>query len=331
MMYVFGGFEKGARTNSTLMFDLATHTWHPFKALTAAAPVPRAGHSACVFGDCMYVFGGKDDENEKLRDLWRLNFSDMVWVQMESPEQAVASRSGHSCCIYRDNIIIFGGIQEITKELDDCLLYNIGDDNWVQLFGATKDSHLLETSSKLSNGSANKPLVSLEGARLAGSHTKVTSPTKTSPSKFGKHSLGTNSLTAPSQAHHKKKKKDAEAHDDIELDDPTSVSLMNSILIQPHGATFDNYVHMLKQQKRGRHPGTLGYSGMTGASPTRHYEAQDRIENTYGKVQHRRPAARDGHSGLMYGDSLVIFGGDRHHMPFNDIFMLEVAQEFDDR
>lgn len=48
----------------------------------------------------------------------------------------------------------------------------------------------------------------------------------------------------------------------------------------------------------------------------------------YGKVQGKRPAARDGHTGALYGDSLIIFGGDRHHMPFNDTFLLDIKSEF---
>jgi len=32
-----------------------------------------------------------------------------------------------------------------------------------------------------------------------------------------------------------------------------------------------------------------------------------------GKTLHgKRPCARDGHKGLIYNDSLIIFGGDRH-------------------
>ena len=37
-------------------------------------PNPRAGHSAVLFGDSMVVFGGKDDENNKLNDLWEFDF-----------------------------------------------------------------------------------------------------------------------------------------------------------------------------------------------------------------------------------------------------------------
>ena len=44
----------------------------------------------------------------------------------------------------------------------------------------------------------------------------------------------------------------------------------------------------------------------------------------YGRVKDRRPAARDGHTGLVLGEKLIIFGGDRHHMPFNDSFSFEI-------
>ena len=49
---------------------------------------------------------------------------------------------------------------------------------------------------------------------------------------------------------------------------------------------------------------------------------------SYGRMKNRRPAARDGHTGIVQGDYFVIFGGDRHHMPFNDIFYLDMKKEF---
>lgn len=54
-------------------------------------------------------------------------------------------------------------------------------------------------------------------------------------------------------------------------------------------------------------------------------------KNTYGKVKGHRPAARDGHTGLVYGDKFFVFGGDRHHMPFNDLYMLDIGVEFSDK
>ena len=42
-----------------------------------------------------------------------------------------------------------------------------------------------------------------------------------------------------------------------------------------------------------------------------------------------RPNPRDGHSCVQYGDLMIVFGGDRHHMPFNDMFALDLAGELE--
>lgn len=48
-------------------------------------------------------------------------------------------------------------------------------------------------------------------------------------------------------------------------------------------------------------------------------------------VQHKRPAPRDGHSSVLVPGTetkfIVFFGGDRHRMPFNDLYVLDVLSE----
>ena len=41
----------------------------------------------------------------------------------------------------------------------------------------------------------------------------------------------------------------------------------------------------------------------------------------------RRPAARDGHTGMVFENHMIVFGGDRHHMPFNDCYVLDLQTE----
>jgi hypothetical protein len=43
-------------------------------------------------------------------------------------------RSGHSCDIYENYMIIFGGIYEITKELNDLHLFDFRKSKWVTIF-----------------------------------------------------------------------------------------------------------------------------------------------------------------------------------------------------
>lgn len=51
----------------------------------------------------------------------------------------------------------------------------------------------------------------------------------------------------------------------------------------------------------------------------------------YGNVHGHKPAARDGHTGVVVGDIMIIFGGDRNRMPFNDTFKLDIRAEFEQR
>lgn len=60
-------------------------------------------------------------------------------------------------------------------------------------------------------------------------------------------------------------------------------------------------------------------SGVNGMSPEKTKEI-----NLYGKVKDMRPAARDGHTGCIIGDKFIVFGGDRHQMPHNDLHFLDI-------
>ena len=45
-------------------------------------------------------------------------------------------------------------------------------------------------------------------------------------------------------------------------------------------------------------------------------------------IQSYVPKPRDGHTGLMLNDKVyVVFGGDRHHMPFNDLWAVDLSKE----
>ncbi len=48
-------------------------------------------------------------------------------------------------------------------------------------------------------------------------------------------------------------------------------------------------------------------------------------------ISNRIPAARDGHTGVIYAEHLFVFGGDRHHVPFNDTYMFDLGSEFEAR
>lgn len=79
---VFGGFNDGERVNLIRQFDLELHQWRIIAPANQSAPKPRAraGHAAVIHENCLYVFGGKDDENAKLNDLWKFDMASLTWT-----------------------------------------------------------------------------------------------------------------------------------------------------------------------------------------------------------------------------------------------------------
>jgi hypothetical protein len=114
-----------------------------------------------------------------------------------------------------------------------------------------------------------------------------------------------------------KKKRENEKNplDESMLTSPTSLSMKNSFLIKNSGKGFDTYFGHHKRRKMG----ASHSPDISNLSPT--------IAPRDSKVSGVKPRPRDGHSALMWGHQMIIFGGDRHHMPFNDLFSLDIKAE----
>ena len=82
----------------------------------------------------MYIFGGKDDENNILQDTWKYNFASQEWTMIQAMDEPIA-RSGHTAQVYNNQyMIIYGGILEVTKELNDMHVFNLQSERWICLF-----------------------------------------------------------------------------------------------------------------------------------------------------------------------------------------------------
>lgn len=62
------------------------------------------------------MFGGQDNNNETLSDLWRFCLNDWTWERIKPEGDAPRGRTGHTMIKYGDNLVIFGGLLEVTKE-----------------------------------------------------------------------------------------------------------------------------------------------------------------------------------------------------------------------
>lgn len=93
--------------------------------------------------------------------------------------------------------------------------------------------------------------------------------------------------------------------------------MKNSFIIKNADPSFDSYYNSMRKRRTIVTQSFINNSAFTSGET-----------NANCKVTGKRPTARDGHSGILYQDSFIVFGGDRHHMPFNDLYLLDLRKEF---
>ena len=84
---------------------------------------------------------------------------------------------------------------------------------------------------------------------------------------------------------------------------------------------------MMKKRKNYQSPGksnagNLNFAPLHGGPSTQKDDSAIKVRI----INDKQPAGRDGHSSAIHQGKWIIFGGDRHHMPFNDTFVLDTAK-----
>jgi len=108
---------------------------------------------------------------------------------------------------------------------------------------------------------------------------------------------------------------------EVTLESPTSINMQRSLLIANADPSFDFMAHLKKKKNNF---GTFGINqhNSFGLNMSLSQKGKSRVSGI-------RPMPRDGHSCTIYNNLMVGFGGDRHHMPFNDLFVLDLDSELE--
>jgi hypothetical protein len=295
----------------------------------------------------MFVYGGSSTSSSKGESsLYSLDLKHYKWEIINARGEVPLSRDEHTA-------IIFGGIYEVTKELDDMHVFDFRNKRWITFFeemgsplkrnaiisrDSSPTANRKSTFGQPSSFKIDRPMTQGGGSPsptrsirkgYGGGNNQLSSQKVDQSVNFGL--LGDSKITgSPSQQQNKRPQttmsggkrkrrllgKTAEKGKEvqvIELESPTSISMKNSFIIKNADPSFDSYYNSMKKRKNN----TTNSFIMGGST-----------EGAYGKIPGRRPAARDGHTGIIAGDLFLVFGGDRHQMPFNDIYMLDLKKEF---
>jgi N-acetylneuraminic acid mutarotase len=326
-LFVYGGFFDGKRMNDLYMFSFETKTWErlsefhdvnefsPEEAQTKY-PCPRSGQDIAFYKNIIYMFGGRNDFNDKLNDIWEFNIAAKTWTIIELDDVPIG-RSHHTLVTESDRMILFGGIVEITKEINEIHQYDFNSKEWTTI--DDKSDHAPISPAKINEVKMNETapirsqnaMKTLELKRDANNKSMKKMNSKANlidPDENDKNFH----LLKPVPKKNKKANADSKNDDHTEMrneiNTPTTENLRNTFVIKNQNEGFDHYYHTMKKRKGDTVKHKSMFVGMF-----------NQCLKPCG-----RPTARDGHSCNVYKNRLYIFGGDRHHMPFNDIYSLEL-------
>ncbi|MGA1795763.1 MAG: Kelch repeat-containing protein [bacterium] len=124
-MYVFGGSYPSVDPNTKnsrelWVYDLEEDDWTEMQD----APFSRSAHTAVVYNDAMYVFGGGEFETDPNSDviiypsneLWRYDFISNAWSQVAVPSVQPDIRVQHTAVLYQDKMYVLGGRNQIPPD-----------------------------------------------------------------------------------------------------------------------------------------------------------------------------------------------------------------------
>lgn len=78
-IYIWGGRNDRATCSILFCFDTVWHCWTAPKT-TGNIPLARDGHTACMWKNCMFIFGGYEEESDAFaRSVYCLNLDKMTW------------------------------------------------------------------------------------------------------------------------------------------------------------------------------------------------------------------------------------------------------------
>lgn len=228
-MVTFGGFVESGRENDLWEYEFASKKWQMIEPITKERPCKRSGHSAVVYSDKMYIFGGVDDEINRLNDLWEFDLKKKTWSELKV-ENPPASRNSHSATLFHNYMIIFGGMHDLTKELNDLFAFDFKTNSWHQYMKEDLISY-----SKPAPEERKSPSGSPDGTiKATGKSPGLPQSPLRSPMK------ATNMSSSPRRKGGASPKKlndifrfdrDKEAGGDKVLESPISVRMQNSFLI----------------------------------------------------------------------------------------------------
>ena len=344
---IFGGFTCGYLSNKMYSFSIENNSFtevtysltndpnslnqnndtddvnNIYEIFDINVPKPRCGHSAVLINNSIVIFGGTSKDGELLDDIWQYSISNSKWEKL-SPEiehpssvvpipfeqnkltQSINStnvnsnwphrRSGQSICMHGSCIYLFGGKIGNLNETNDFWKYNIQ----TKQFELIHDTLLEQYSQAELDELSRREELEAQKKKNFKLLSKKEIEDRLNP--FSKKYVGIKGK-----------------------------QLQNQIIRSQSTANMKNKYEKEIFANSGFHSMkyssiyTLDDKGVQKAITDLNSILPYKIGNGKDPLTGHVPLPRDGQTMNIYGDKLIVFGGDRNKYPFNDLFYFNLV------
>lgn len=111
--------------NDLYAYDITDNAWSTVS--NATGPSPRWGHSAVVYKDTMFVFGGISHGSPS-SETWGFDLKRNVWMDL-TPTVSPPARFSHTIALMDDSMFLYGGSTN-AQRLEDSWKYDFDYNTW---------------------------------------------------------------------------------------------------------------------------------------------------------------------------------------------------------
>ena len=133
-IYIFGGNNGFNLTNDFYEYDIETNLWTEITSNEySMRPSPRQSHSAAIYDDFMYVFGGQDSAKAR-NDLHQFWFSTKKWTEIKGKQGDTwpSNRYNSLVTVERGKMYLYGG-KDSKNTFTDFLFLDLTTLKWTEI------------------------------------------------------------------------------------------------------------------------------------------------------------------------------------------------------
>jgi hypothetical protein len=124
--------------------DTTTYTWS--KLNTTGTIVASHANSVILYNDCLYIFGGKRNNNIYTNETYKFDFTTNTFSRVVTSGSKPSGRYQHACCLNGTDMIISGGYSSARKQ--DTFKLDLTNNTWSEI-STTNSEYVLRNGHKI--------------------------------------------------------------------------------------------------------------------------------------------------------------------------------------